>query len=76
MSNFTFGYNVFKSRLLLLRHNATAGGKELMEKNMCEDIRFPSFFTVHRSMHEGNTVSRESFKISKYVKVGYWIKQL
>ena len=27
MSNFTFGHNVFKSRLLLLRQNASAGGK-------------------------------------------------
>ena len=28
MSNFTFGHNVFKSRLLLLRQNASAGGEE------------------------------------------------
>ena len=29
MSNFTFGRNVFKSRLLLLRQNASAVGKGL-----------------------------------------------
>ena len=29
MSNFTFGHNVFKSRLLLLRRNASARGKGL-----------------------------------------------
>ena len=29
MSNFTFGHNVFNSRLLLLRQNASAGGKGL-----------------------------------------------
>ena len=29
MSNFTFDHNVFKSRLLLLRQNASAGGKVL-----------------------------------------------
>ena len=27
MSNFTFGHNVFKSCLLILRQNASAGGK-------------------------------------------------
>ena len=31
LSNFTFGHNVFKSRLLLLGQNASAGGKELMK---------------------------------------------
>ena len=30
MSNFTFGQNVFKSRLLILRQNASAGGKGLI----------------------------------------------
>ena len=30
MSNFTFGHNVFKSRLLLLRRNASAGGNGLL----------------------------------------------
>ena len=29
MSNFIFGHNVFKSRLLLLHHNASAAGKAL-----------------------------------------------
>ena len=29
MSNSSFGHNVFKSRLLLLRQNASAGGKGL-----------------------------------------------
>ena len=31
MSNFAFGHNVFKSRLLLLRQNASAGGKGLKQ---------------------------------------------
>ena len=30
MSNFTFGHNVFKSRLLHLRQNTSAGGKGLI----------------------------------------------
>ena len=30
MRNFIFGHNVFKSRLLLLRQNASAGGKGLI----------------------------------------------
>ena len=30
MSNFTFGHNVFESRLLLFRQNASARGKGLM----------------------------------------------
>ena len=30
MSNFTFGHNVFKSRLLFLRQNTSAGGKGLI----------------------------------------------
>ena len=33
MSNFTFGHNVVKSRLLLLRQNAYAGGKQLIPIN-------------------------------------------
>ena len=34
MSNFTFGHNVFKSLPLLLRQNASAGGKGLNTKEM------------------------------------------
>ena len=30
MSNFAFGHNVFKNRLLLLRQNASTGGKGLI----------------------------------------------
>ena len=34
MSNLTFGHNVFKSRLLLLFQNASAGGKGLTLSNL------------------------------------------
>ena len=34
ISNFTFGHNVFKSRLLLLRQNASAGGRGLNNQNI------------------------------------------
>ena len=34
MSNFTFGLNVFKSRLLLFRQNASAGGKGLIRNEI------------------------------------------
>ena len=38
MSNLTFGHNVFKSHLLLLRQNASAGGKRLTVQKMLRAI--------------------------------------
>ena len=37
-SNFIFGYNVFKSHLLLLLQNASAGGKGLIKKTILRNI--------------------------------------
>ena len=38
MSNFTFGHNVFKSRLLLLSQNVSAGGNGLNHLRTCSRL--------------------------------------
>ena len=48
-SNFTFGHNVFKSRLLLLRQNASAGGKGL-KKNIVPMSNLSFYHNVFNSI--------------------------
>ena len=52
MSNFTFDHNVFKSRLLLLRQNASAGGKGLKDIDIKPIIILFLFDLVYYSFQQ------------------------
>ena len=76
MSNFTFGLNVFKSRLLLLRQNASAGEKGLQSSAPLPKLtaavnkgilltqlclRWPRFTDQHRLIESGRESAKKHY---------------
>ena len=63
MSNFTYGYNVYKSRLLLLRRSAPAGGKGLKRENIAN---FESLYALFDGLESKYQLVYLSVRPSSY----------
>ena len=74
MSNFTFGLNIFKSCLLLLRQNASAGGKIVIFETMHLSLSIPLGKRIIVE-YSGVYVERRPLKVSGSTPVlsGFYI---
>ena len=67
ISNFTFGHNVFKSRLLLMRQNASAGGKGVAAEKLLKCICIVEWNNRSFSTFSRRVATSVSFAADQFV---------